>query len=115
MIPKTEKLLCNMMVQPSASKLSNSTQTQELETDDKQLPEHYKISGLIHKLIIDTSNNNNEQKPVEVIEAKGSTESIGKYLADLYKTASYALANTAKANTMRLKVGITMHINLKIE
>ncbi|KAF0483866.1 hypothetical protein F8M41_023193 [Gigaspora margarita] len=83
-----------MMVQPSASKLSNSTQTQELETDDKQLPEH---------------------KPVEVIEAKGSTESIGKYLADLYKTASYALANTAKANTMRLKVGITMHINLKIE
>ncbi|RIB30742.1 hypothetical protein C2G38_2151878 [Gigaspora rosea] len=34
---------------------------------------------------------------VEVIEDEGSTESIGKYLADLYKTASDASTNTAKA------------------
>ncbi|RIB15272.1 hypothetical protein C2G38_2039515 [Gigaspora rosea] len=89
--------------QPSASQSSNSTQTQELESDDEQLPEHakpssknkkkqkkqYKISGLIRKLITDTSNNN-EWEPVEVIEAEGPTESIGKYLADLYKAASDA-------------------------
>ncbi|CAG8817608.1 11028_t:CDS:2 [Gigaspora margarita] len=67
-----------MMVQPSATKLSNSTQTQELETDDEQLPEHASIYIWIAAFL--------NKKPVEVIEAKGSTESIGKYLADLYKT-----------------------------
>ncbi|CAG8857576.1 31931_t:CDS:2, partial [Gigaspora margarita] len=42
---------------------------------------------------------------VEVIEAEGPMESIGKYLADLYKAASDALANMQKLYNMRLKVG----------
>ncbi|RIB28663.1 hypothetical protein C2G38_2157425 [Gigaspora rosea] len=55
----------------------------------------YKIPGLIRELITDTSNNN-EWEPVEVIETEGPMKSIGKYLADLYKAASNASANTAK-------------------
>ncbi|RIB05256.1 hypothetical protein C2G38_2281373 [Gigaspora rosea] len=50
-----------------------------------------------------TSNNNNEWEPVKVIEAKGPTESIGKYLADLYKAASDASANTAKVIQYEIK------------
>ncbi|RIB22668.1 hypothetical protein C2G38_2033380 [Gigaspora rosea] len=99
----------------------------KLESDDEQLPEHtniyiwiaaflnknplrktkkqkkqYKIPGLIRELITDTSNNN-EWEPVEVIEAEGPTESIGKYLADLYKAASDASANTAKVIQYEIK------------
>ncbi|CAG8815875.1 3959_t:CDS:2, partial [Gigaspora rosea] len=77
--------------QPSASQSSNSTQTQELESDNIQLPEHANTS------------NNNEWEPVEVIEAEGPTESIGKYLAYLYKAASDASANTAKVIQYEIK------------
>ncbi|CAG8856724.1 39863_t:CDS:2, partial [Gigaspora margarita] len=65
--------------QPSASQSSNSIQTQELESDDEQLPEH------------------------AIIEAEGPTESISKYLADLYKAASDTLANTAKVIQYEIK------------
>ncbi|RIB19347.1 hypothetical protein C2G38_2182131 [Gigaspora rosea] len=80
--------------QPSASQSSNSTQTQELESDDEQLPEHASIYIWIAAFL---------NKPVEDIEAKGPTKSIGKYLADLYKVASDASANTAKVLQYEIK------------
>ncbi|KAF0559569.1 hypothetical protein F8M41_005262 [Gigaspora margarita] len=49
------------------------------------------------------NNYQNMQEPVEVIEAEGPTESIGKYLVDLYKAASDALANTAKVIQYEIK------------
>ncbi|CAG8835927.1 11512_t:CDS:1, partial [Gigaspora margarita] len=49
------------------------------------------------------TSNNNKWEPVKVIEAEGPMESNGKYLADLYKAASNASANTAKVIQYKIK------------